>query len=494
MKLKRHAFLASALTASLLVCTPKTASADQLTRIMQLAGENALATSLKINLYANATPEKVFVATKKSFADALSGGVLAGEQGGALLFAEDALDAETQALADSAKEVVILGGENAVSMDVEASIKTPVRRIYGLSRFDTTVAIAKELGTERNLVVVNARNFADALSATPLSLYEDRNILLTDQDVLPTATKEYLLNYGKGKDILFIGGELSISQQVKEEIYDAADLDPSLIAEHTLAGASRYDTSLAVARRFGSETSLIVADGENFTDALSASTLAAAKNSPVLLLREDHASLLTEYLKEKPVNDLTILGGSEAIHPTTVQKAVAAAKGVTDPSSLSVIDEEGQLVHLSAPIEEQTPESESTPEENEAKEPPAKETVSARTSFIEAALTMEGFRYSQARRMSEGYADCSSLVLRAMQKSGVQSSKKNLTSSSISSDSRFYSISKSELEPGDILWRSGHLAIYMGAGKTFEARGSKSRVGYFSMGNRFSRYYRIKGI
>lgn len=509
--MQKHTFIKTIVAGCVLgavLCTPSVAkAAPQETKIVQLSGNSSSETSIKINRYALGEIKRVYIANNNTFADALTGGVLAGETDAAVIFTDgNSLSDRGRATVANAETVTILGGENAVSKELEASLGKTVQRIYGYSRFDTAVEVAKALGTNRDIAVVSGMDYADAISATALSMYEDRNILLVTQDSIPTATKEYILEYGRDRDILFVGGELAISSDVKAELYDLAGKDPSEIESHTLQGQTRYDTSIKVARRFDDSTSIILTTGENYADALSASALSENLSAPIVLVRGDQEDNLVEFLSNHPTDDITILGGNNAVSVEMVQNIVARAKGLEDARSVVIIDETGQVVELAsleapeepseeAPVEieaEEVSEKEEAPEEEESTS--KKESTSARQRFIDAALEMEGFRYSQSSRMSKGFADCSSLVLRAMINSGVTESKSNLTTRSISSDSRFYEISKSELEPGDILWRSGHIAIYMGGTDTFEARYSTGMVGYSSMGSRFSKYYRIKGL
>lgn len=122
--------------------------------------------------------------------------------------------------------------------------------------------------------------------------------------------------------------------------------------------------------------------------------------------------------------------------------------------------------------------------------PVSKDTAGA----LEYAKNAIGATYSQDKRNSTGFYDCSSLIMRSFQASGqLPKSGYNLTSRSIHADKNFVEINKSQLQPGDVMWSEGHVAFYMGGNQTLEARYSTQKVGYSTMGNRFSRYYRIKG-
>lgn len=115
------------------------------------------------------------------------------------------------------------------------------------------------------------------------------------------------------------------------------------------------------------------------------------------------------------------------------------------------------------------------------------------SAFLRYVTAQEGTPYSQEQRMSGAYHDCSSLVLRGMRAAGLDTTGANLTTRTIAQDSRFVQISKAQLRQGDILWQSGHMAVYMGNGKTFEAKDYGKPTGYAGNIGRFTRYYRIKG-
>lgn len=124
--------------------------------------------------------------------------------------------------------------------------------------------------------------------------------------------------------------------------------------------------------------------------------------------------------------------------------------------------------------------------------------------FIEAALKYMGDAYSQLKRMDKGFSDCSSLIYKGLIDSKLlDNSQTTRTISTLymkDGDPRFKLIDMKDLERGDILWGgdfvngkwSGHVAIYMGNGKTFEA----VKAGVKHMTNRpyFTRAYRIKSL
>lgn len=113
-------------------------------------------------------------------------------------------------------------------------------------------------------------------------------------------------------------------------------------------------------------------------------------------------------------------------------------------------------------------------------------------AFLNEAFKMKGWAYSQKRRWDYGYADCSSIVIRAMINSGVTKNTSNLTTHTIASDSRFYEIPMNQAKRGDILWHEGHMRIYIGEDVTFGAFKPGKPAGFRSGISRFTKAYKIK--
>ncbi|MEG2533518.1 MAG: cell wall-binding repeat-containing protein, partial [Gordonibacter sp.] len=124
----------------------------------------------------------VVLACGEGWADALSATSLAGALRAPLLFTPTAsLSTHTVAGIESlgCSNVIIIGNQNSVSNAVEQQIKKfpevkSTIRLGGESRIDTQMAIYqygldKKLWTSERIIVANAWNFADALTASPLA-------------------------------------------------------------------------------------------------------------------------------------------------------------------------------------------------------------------------------------------------------------------------------------------------------------------------------------
>ena len=124
--------------------------------------------------------------------------------------------------------------------------------------------------------------------------------------------------------------------------------------------------------------------------------------------------------------------------------------------------------------------------------------------FIDAAMKYKGDKYSQPRRLEPGFSDCSSLIEKALNDLNLNTRKKVTVTThrmGIEGDSRFRLIPKSQMRRGDILWGGnyigsrweGHVAIYLGDGKTLEAR-VREGVDYNKDRPYFTRVYRIVAL
>ena len=103
-------------------------------------------------------------------------------------------------------------------------------------------------------------------------------------------------------------------------------------AVYRVFGSTRYETAFAVANALKDElcvtqfSSIIVASGENFADALSGSYLAAVKSAPILLANGRNAEEILAYVQENLGTGGTVylLGGTTAVS-NTVEKSLTDA-------------------------------------------------------------------------------------------------------------------------------------------------------------------------
>ena len=212
-------------------------------------------------------------------------------------------------------------------------------RLAGTSRYETGIAVADQLKAENggkafeNILVCNGRDFPDALSASYLAAVLDAPILLIAKGK-DTAVIDYISkNSAKDANVYVIGGDGAVSADIFSKL--------TAVRQNTerIAGTNRYETSLKVVyvgqwwatklkKPFG--TDLIIADGNNFADALSAS----ATGQPILLVNGKAGKELTEgqraLVKSLAKENLgvVITGGTGAVN-AKLEADIAAVKKPT---------------------------------------------------------------------------------------------------------------------------------------------------------------------
>ncbi len=258
----------------------------------------------------------VVLARADNYPDALVGIRLAADKNAPLLFADGAsLTLATQAeilrVLPVGGTVYLLGGTAAIPASVATMLTELgylVVRYAGSDRFGTALAVAAALGSPGTVLLATGINFPDALAAGPAAAHIDGVVLLTDGSVLPAAVQAYL-NAHPGT-VYAVGGP-------------AVAADPAAIA---LTGADRYATAVAVATLFSGPTTLGVASGTTFADALSGGAFLAHDDGPLLLSSPmTLPASTTRYLGTAKTTVLTstLFGG-----PMALSSAVAAAVGV----------------------------------------------------------------------------------------------------------------------------------------------------------------------
>ncbi|GAA2017591.1 hypothetical protein GCM10009839_11810 [Catenulispora yoronensis] len=243
--------------------------------------ETAIAVSKKAFPTDHSAPA-VVLATGGTFPDALAGVPFAKQINAPLLLTPStALDPgvanEIKRVLAPGGQVYVLGGEKAVTPAVLAALKLPagqVHRIFGDTRYTTSVAIAQAMGSPTNVVLATGRDFPDALAAGPYASDiftadgKPAAILLTDDTKLPPAAFSYMDNH--------VMNVAAIGVQASKSIAGFQNLV-------TFPGKDRYDTASRVAAAFTRPQIAGVATGTAFADALTGAALLARSDSPLLL-------------------------------------------------------------------------------------------------------------------------------------------------------------------------------------------------------------------
>lgn len=216
-------------------------------------------------------------------------------------------------------EVVTISGDNFVvarlhsKLTNDNSIKGTVETIAGEDRFKTAIEVSKKGFTDGSadaVVLVGKDAVVDGLAAAPLAAEKNAPILLTNKDGLTKETEAEMLRVlganVKGKTIYVIGGESQFSKVAEENL---AKLGATV---KRLAGDSRYETSLKIAKELTTNTdAAFVVGGNGEVDAMSIAAHAANTKSPIIVTNKDVVN--EDAIKALNGKELVIVGGTSSV-------------------------------------------------------------------------------------------------------------------------------------------------------------------------------------
>ncbi|MGS2778919.1 cell wall-binding repeat-containing protein [Robertmurraya sp. GLU-23] len=295
----------------------------------QVSGETRYSTSVAVSkeLYPNGfaadkQQKVVLLSTGEDAADALSAGPLTSRYDNAPILLNNSRylldEVQNELTRLGARKVVVLGGPQAISTDIENKIKSlgiEVERIQGATRIETNNRITEKLGDVNGVFVASARSYPDALAAAPIAAANNWGIVLTEKDKLSDAA----LNYMRGKKIVILGGVEVLPWNIESQIL-SQNSQQNVVR---LAGATRFETLANMLFYFKEEMksdTINISTGMNFPDALAAAPLSYANKAPLVLvgptLNKNVESFLFKYVEENSVNQVKVVGGPMAVSDT----------------------------------------------------------------------------------------------------------------------------------------------------------------------------------
>ena len=210
-----------------------------------------------------------------------------------------------------AKNVYVIGGTSIISGNIVSQLKSmnlKVERISGDTRYTTSLAIAKKLGTVSEIAVVNGvTGLADAVSIAPVAASKKMPIILASPDTGTKAFDEYIKS-NNIKTSYVIGGENAISKDVASKLPNVK----------RLGGSSRNETNALILEKFYTNKDLnnvfVAKDGmakaNDLIDALAVGVLAAKENSPLVIVGNQLDAKQEKVLLTKKPKEATQVGGN----------------------------------------------------------------------------------------------------------------------------------------------------------------------------------------
>ena len=190
-----------------------------------------------------------------------------------------------------------------------------VQRISGENRVQTAIEVSKKMFKEgtNKVVLANQDNYSDVLTASPFAKANNASLLYVSSNSI---SKEVMSEISrlKAKEITIIGGEKSVDEGLKKE------LEKRNFKVDRLSGIDRYKTSAKIAAKLINDktTTLEIASGENYADALSLNNAAEKDKAPILLVRVNAIDKSVEdVIKSSKASLINIAGGEKSVSEST---------------------------------------------------------------------------------------------------------------------------------------------------------------------------------
>lgn len=276
----------------------------------RLAGQDRYGTSNAIVSQGWTQSKYAILVNSQNFPDAITASPLAKQYNAPILLTDsnnltDITKQKLQGL--GVKNVFIIGGTGVVSSDIENTLKSmgiSSKRIWGQTRYDTSINVAKELGSSKGVFIVNGEHYEDALAVAPIADKLQYPIVLVSQDSVPDIVKNYV-NQVKANngEVIVIGGSDVLTDTIKNT------LNPIKVYNQS----SKYDRNLALINDYKEQLDLsqvYIASDKGFADALSGSALAGMSGNPIILVGDSNLSNVSSFISNNKVGTVNALGGT----------------------------------------------------------------------------------------------------------------------------------------------------------------------------------------
>jgi putative cell wall-binding protein len=205
--------------------------------------------------------------------------------------------------------------------------RTSPIRAAGTDRIGTAVAVSKlnfPSGGAGAVVLARSDDFPDALVAAPLAATTKAPLLFVQGASLPTATRgEISRVLGAHGTVYLIGSTSAIPVNVETTLQSLG------YTTVRIGGSDRYATAVAVANALGGRSTVFLATGINFPDALSAGPAAAHTNGVVLLTDGSSMPSITLSYLNAHIGTVYAVGGPAATADAGATRIVGADRNST---------------------------------------------------------------------------------------------------------------------------------------------------------------------
>jgi putative cell wall-binding protein len=211
--------------------------------------------------------------------------------------------------------------------------RTSPIRVAGADRIGTAVAVSQlnfPSGGAGAVILARSDDFPDALVAAPLAVTARAPLLFVQGASLPIVTRNEITRVlGTRGTVYLIGSTAAIPTSIETTLQSAG------YTTLRIGGADRYATAAAVANVLGNPSTVFLATGINFPDALSAGPAAAHLGGVVLLTDGSSLPAVTRsYLNAHP-GTVYAVGGPAAAADGAASRIVGTDRMSTAASVAS---------------------------------------------------------------------------------------------------------------------------------------------------------------
>lgn len=315
-------FIASCFIISLLFITTKV-SAETLQK--RFGASDRYGTSINVCKNNWDKSDYAVLVSGDGFADALCAAPLAKKFDAPIILTNGKVlgnDIKSELVRLNVRKIFIIGASGVISEEIERQIyemNIDCQRIAGNDRYDTSLKVAQYIGINKSVAIVSGENFTDALSIAPMAAVSGMPILLADKHGANMDIKDYIEN-NIIENCYIVGAEGLVSDDTTKNVKNCKKIN----------GVDRYETNQKIINEFSDNidfSSIYVASGEGFADALSGVAAAAKTNSPIIFT--DGNVMLTKTvlaLKISSINEMRILGGEEVMPEEAAQTLLSDKK------------------------------------------------------------------------------------------------------------------------------------------------------------------------
>ena len=295
----------------------------------RMAGDDRFATAVAISKKEYSKADTVVLVSGMDYHDALAAVPLASAyKAPMLLTTADAVPNATlnEIKRLKAKKIIVVSTNGAVSSKVIKALKNKkysVSPLTGKTCFETAKKVAENLQKKTgkapaSIFITTDKNYADALSASPVAAVKGSPILYVDPKAnLNSNTVAYLKKIKSSvKNVYIVGGVNAVSKNVVSKIKNIVNKAKYVRFD----GNDRYETCYKINKSFKSTLTgktLCLAKGYNFPDALAGGVFAAKNKAPMVLSDNNMtaAQIKTQntYLKSKKASKIFVFGGQAAV-------------------------------------------------------------------------------------------------------------------------------------------------------------------------------------